>query len=310
MWRCSSNRLLPKSVLLFIDSSRTKPLHLLSFFDVRWYSAWMVMRRFYILWNVLTRLNSHIDPDDHPKFADAFKLIDKTHLLYIVQLLYPLVEAIDYCQRDSSRSVDGLAIIKKLRDYYLDISVDGLENDEVEKIFSDRLKLFNHLSEGLQELFSLPYSKKLDDSEKNNLVNKCIDELLKISIPDMDKQEIENIAYMEVPLFLDSGTLRKGLTISGFFQSYNNRNQGQKFVLLPHVYEQLKSQVASSAAVERSFSEQALIQTSRRRLLKTKTVNNLMMIKCNLKFLKRRGMELQLRKYLFDNNPLKDILVK
>ena len=59
---------------------------------------------------------------------------------------------------------------------------------------------------------------------------------------------------------------------------------------------------------ERSFSEQALIHTSRR-LLKVCTVNNLM-IKYNLKFSQRQGIEQHLRKYLFDNNPLRLLLGK
>ena len=126
----------------------------------------------------------------------------------------------------------------------------------------------------------------------------------------MEKQEIENIAYLEVPLFICSGALRKGLTVSRFFESFNNRRLDDKFVLLPYVYEQMKSQIAFVATAERSLREKDNIHISPRRFLKTRNINNLRMIECNLKFSEIWDMEPQLRKYLFDNNPLKDILEK
>ena len=141
-------------------------------------------------------------------------------------------------------------------------------------------------------------------------MKKCIDELCKLSIPGMEKQEIENIAYLEVPLFICSGALRKGLTVSRFFESFNNRRLDDKFVLLPYVYEQMKSQIAFVATAERSLREKDNIHISPRRFLKTRNINNLRMIECNLKFSEIWDMEPQLRKYLFDNNPLKDILEK
>ena len=262
------------------------------------------------MWNSLDQLNSSINPDDYPEFAIAFREIDQSYLHSIIQLLYPLVQSIDYCQRYSGNSDDDLAIIKQLRDYYLDKGVDGLTNEEVEDIFSERQTQFIHLSDGLRELFSLPANKILDDEEKNVLAKKCIDELCKLSIPNMEKQEIENIAYIEVPLFISSGALRKGLSVSGFFESFNNRRLENKFVLLPRVYEQVKSQVVFVITAERSLREKERIHISPPRLQKTRNVNNLRMIECNLKFSQNGCREHQLRKHLFDNNPLKEVLGK
>ena len=294
----------------FIAKSLKEPLHLSCFSEIRWVSAWMVMYQFYVMWNGITRLRLMTNDDQYPEFVNAFDSIDKSHLQYVIQLLYPLVEGIDYCQRDLNHSVDGMVIINKLRDYYLGKKIPGLEKEEVEKVFSERLGLFYRRSDVLHELFSLPVDRTLNKDKMDMLMNKCIDELKQFTNLGLSNQEIENIAYFEIPLFVKSGKMRDGLTVPGFFCSYNNRSLDTKFVLLPRVYGQVETENTLSAAVERTFSEQVLIQTSRQRLLKTRNVNNLMMIKCNWKFSEGQGMEEQLRKHLFDNNPLKDLLRK
>ena len=62
----------------------------------------------------------------------------------------------------------------------------------------------------------------------------------------------------------------------------------------------------SSTLTFRKVSEQSLIQTPKRRCLTHARVSDLMIIKCNLKFIRRQGNENELLDYLFKKNPLHD----
>ena len=134
----------------------------------------------------------------------------------------------------------------------------------------------------------------------------CITEYIRKENIDL----ISERAAIEVPSFLEFGVKRGRATVAEFFVAHKRRRSDIQFNILSQVHDIVKSQCASSASVERSFSEQALIQTPRRRRLKYETVNNLMMIKCNLKFLQRQHKEEDLREYLFNNNPIDSLLNK
>lgn len=265
----------------------------------------MVMKRFYQLYDALSNLYSSVDPDEHCKFCKAFDGIKANDLAYAINLLSPLVEAIDKCQQDNSSSVDGFKIVKGLRDYYSNITIPGFDKESVNELFDKRMELFSKVTEGCARLFSLPISVELSEEEKYSLINKCISEICNYSIKDMTTAQIKNRASFEVPEFLKNADKRDGVSIPEFFSGFNATNRTFQFMILPTVYDIVMSQCASSASVERSFSEQGLIQTTLRNRLKYETLSSLMIIKCNLKFLQRQNRENNLREYLKKNNPIK-----
>ena len=95
------------------------------------------------------------------------------------------------------------------------------------------------------------------------------------------------------------------INFTGLQYFLNQYFVGHGYCYLPKAYNAIQTQCASSAAVERSFSEQFLIQTTKRRCLTHARVSDLMIIKCNLKFMQSQGNENELRDYLFKNNPLR-----
>ena len=268
----------------------------------------MVMHRFYILWNALSAVYQDVcNNPDNDKFSIAFSCITLDNLKTVILLLYPLVKAINFCQRDSSLSFDGYTTLMKLKEKYENMRIPGFEKNDVEKLFS-RIELFSNYPSALIKLFSLTDSLSFEDEK--TLIDECIDEIKSYSFPGMDDDYISERAAIEVPSFLEFGVKRGRATVAEFFVSHKRRRSDIQFNILSQVHDIVKSQCASSASVERSFSEQALIQTPRRRRLKYETVNNLMMIKCNLKFLQRQHKEEDLREYLFNNNPIDSLLNK
>ena len=265
----------------------------------------MVMKRFYQLFDALSNLYSSVNPNEHRKFCNAFNGINQDNLAYAINLLRPLVEAIDKCQQDNSSSVDGFQIVKGLKDHYTSIDIPEFDKECVKRLFDKRMELFSNVTEGCARLFSLPVSEELSDDEKQSLVEKCINEICNYSFKDLTALQIRNRAAFEVPMYLDNAKKRDGVSIPEFFSGFNATSRNMQFIILPTVYDIVMSQCASSAAVERSFSEQGLIQTTLRNRLKYETVSNLMMIKCNLKFLQRQNRENHLRDYLKKNNPIK-----
>ena len=293
---------------LRIDPKKRKPYCLRSFFDVRWYSAWSVMQRFHLLWNALSAVNMYALEINHTNFYETFNQINVQRLGYIITLLYPFVEAINFCQRDSSRSFDGYRVIKELHEHYLRNQVFDFSNDQINDIFLSRLELFTNPSEGLNKLFSLKADHSLSLEEQSELVTMCKKEITHYTFPNLSQTEAINRLGAEVFMYLNNGESRKGLSVEEFFMSYNISNIQSQFILLPQVYKIINSQVSSSAAVERSFSHQALIQTPRRHLLKQETVNNLMTIRCNFKYLERHNRDNELYDFLFRNNPIANIV--
>ena len=84
----------------------------------RWYSAWTVMKRFYSLREALFVLKDECETNkkykSHKDFVKSMENINR----YELHFLRPLVQAIDYFQRDSSLHIDVLPVLNRLREYY------------------------------------------------------------------------------------------------------------------------------------------------------------------------------------------------
>ena len=89
-----------------------------------------------------------------------------------------------------------------------------------------------------------------------------------------------NKVAAEVNTFLNDWKSRIGITTTQYFQ-FSSCNYPQLYSLWKHTM----SRVASSVAVERSFSAQALLQTPLRNSLSIESVNELLSIRLNYKSL-------------------------
>ena len=94
----------------------------------------MVMHRFYILWNALSAVYQDVcNNPDNDKFSIAFSCITLDNLKTVILLLYPLVKAINFCQRDSSLSFDGYTTLMKLKEKYENTRIREYENTRLRK---------------------------------------------------------------------------------------------------------------------------------------------------------------------------------
>lgn len=85
------------------EHRRYRSYRLRSFCVTRWYSAWLVMSRFYSLRHALRKLGERMDVDKslctesiRTKCKDGLRRIDDDELLRVIHFLYPLVQGIDF----------------------------------------------------------------------------------------------------------------------------------------------------------------------------------------------------------------------
>lgn len=111
---------------------RNKPYKLLSYCETRWYSAVLVMRRFYSLYESLKSL--YDDMEQNPtayniqkknEFMASMRKIDKGELLRAVCYLLLLVQGIAICQGDTTLQVNAIPLLRSIRDYYMSHAQEG-----------------------------------------------------------------------------------------------------------------------------------------------------------------------------------------
>lgn len=102
----------------------------LSFCVTRWYSAWTVMCRFYGLWDAIMALPEFCGSDPNVKTADVSDLVaaveglEKNDLFNVISFLKPLVEGIDYCQKDGTYHLDVGEMLQSVFSFYEEHSGD------------------------------------------------------------------------------------------------------------------------------------------------------------------------------------------
>ena len=94
---------------------------------------------------------------------NAINSIDDDDLLRVIHFLYPLVQGIDYCQRNDSMQLDIVPMIESIRRFYKKHSSDS-ENrvadrildtkyEEIDPLFVSRLSLFSVIPSDLRVIF-------------------------------------------------------------------------------------------------------------------------------------------------------------
>lgn len=257
------------------------------------------MKRYYELWDAIQNIALNVDESEYKSFYTHQKLIPKEDLAKAVTFLYPLVEGINYCQRDSSLHTSAYWLVHKLREFYQNNPIIPIEDDILTTIFDKRMVFFKRTPIHLQKLFSTSF-KGMEKEDTKSLIQLCGKEIIEnFGYPQSEEMSIKN----EVAYFIAKEHHRGEMTVMQFFECLSLYDYTFKY--LPKIYAIIQTQCASSAAVERSFSEQGLIQVPKRSCLKHENLANLMIVKCNLKFGERQGGLSDLKEHLFKNNPLR-----
>lgn len=156
--------------IIDLDSSRSSSAeecppcyHLVTFCVTRWYSAWSVMKRFY---EVLPAIRAVVSDLKHGKYAFlsdnsrkailAVEMIEDEKLKKVIQLLWPIVEAIDYLQSNSALQIDVLPVLTSIRNTYKnaeEVLPSDITLHSINQIINKRIDMFNEIPSALRQLF-------------------------------------------------------------------------------------------------------------------------------------------------------------
>ena len=303
------------------EQRRYRSYRLRSFCVTRWYSAWLVMSRFYSLRHALRKLGERMDVDKslctesiRTKCKDGLRRIDDDELLRVIHFLFPLVQGIDYCQRNDSMQLDILPMIESIRSFYRNHSVDSengvingildINYKDIDPLFVSRLSLFSPIPQDLRiilfdELFDASGKLIYNDQQLQRYLRSACDNIAAL----VDSEEV---LITKLGGKLES---RKAKLINELQQYLNDKSyrmtvhdamktSNTMYPILYELYKYFINVPASSAAVERSFSFQnAILTPSRNRLMDT-TVRNLLYLKMNMMSARKHGWEDDILKYL------------
>lgn len=275
---------------------------LLSFCPTRWYSAWLVMLRFYSLFDALEALSHECERDNvlrrngGREFLVQMERISKDGLSRVLHYLRPLVQAIDFFQSDDTINWDVVPAMENVRRFYDlhtgsgDIAREGydtilsLKKGAVGKAFEARMNLFDEPYTYMYKLFTdefaraLPRGSGIDDERVQRFGESLIPELERYyhRVINRNVDGLVNAACNEALMYVTQYHRRVGITVSEYI-----RNNSHRYPYLCEIYRDLCSCPASSAAVERSFSVQGCILSPRRDRLSLMTTKELMIIRMN-----------------------------
>ena len=303
------------------STNHGRTYRLREFCITRWFSAWLVMHRFYSLFEALSSLASDMEQDSSlytgPKrneFIAAMRDIDIDMVLRALHYLLPIVQGIDYCQRDNTLQMDIAPMMGYVQEFYCTHSLheraDSLDiilpvsRDSVMGIIQQRMKLFYTIPDGLRGFFydefrkSHPGVLQRESREVQEYVRHVCSYICELAFSsealpsDLTAAIRKNPAKMfeEVTEFL----------LDDYRNNLHNymRLSSTYFPLLHQLYEFFFSQPASSASVERSFSIQNSFLVPSRNRLSAKNVKTILFIKMNYILAKKNGWEIELLNYL------------
>lgn len=303
---------------------KTTIYRLLSFCDVRWYSSWMVMTRFFSLFEALTHLKEECQKSNFLKanggkeFIHAMARISKDMLFRAIHYLRPLVQGIDYCQRDDCISMHIIPMIQCLQIFYNHHSQNDpdtfdqyeeclfpLSREVVQNIFEPRIALFQRKDLKLQALFTDKFIEdpleelREDDERVQRFARALVPELTSLvsGRTAEEKQRKVNQARSQAIRFMLERRFRYGVTVHRYL-----KENSKLFPELIEVYEDVFSCPASTAAVERSFSVQGCFMLPRRNRLQLETVRNMMVVRMNSLLVQKTGKQSEFMEYIISHS--------
>ena len=90
------------------------------------------MSRFYELYDSLktvTTIRRDAKDKKLKSFVTALEKVNKEELLRILNYLYPLVKAIDFCQKDTTSSMEVIPLLRNIYSYYTNNIMITLDSD-------------------------------------------------------------------------------------------------------------------------------------------------------------------------------------
>ena len=295
---------------------RKQPHSLLVFGMTRWYSAWTVMKRFYELYDALCVLKEECEM--HPNkgyedYVECMKAINIDDVLKILHYLRPLVQAIDYFQRDDFRHMSVYPVLTSIEEYYYQHSYSDSDNcidtqrfmkvseKDLDSIIKPRISMFKTNMSGLISFFNDETLSK--GSTDMAVTEKEAQRIVQAISFDLEKyyKEFEggnylsdlNQARVEVLDYVMDYRQRVGISVSSYF-----RVSSKKYMHLKRIYKNLMCLPVTSSSVERSFSVHGCFLTSRRMNLSLKAMTYSMLIRMNFVLAERQGWEKELQQYI------------
>ena len=295
---------------------RSQPHSLLVFGTTRWYSAWTVMERFYELYDALCVLKEECETHRSKAHEDFVKCMDAINIYDVLKILHylrPLVQAIDYFQRDDSKHMSVYPVLTRIEEYYSQHSYsdsDGwtdirrfmkISEKDLDSIIKPRISMFKTNMSGIMMFFYDEYLNK--EATEMTVTEEKAQRILIVISSDLEKyyQDFEggdylshmNQARVEVLDYVMDYKKRLGISVSSYF-----RIAGKKYVQLERIYKNLMCLPATSSSVERSFSVHGCFLTSRRMNLSLETMKYLMLIRMNYILAERQGWEKELQQFI------------
>lgn len=299
---------------------------LLEYCVTRWYSCWLVMLRFYCLYDAIEELLKQIEKGTidvksgvKDKLQRCYDGLSKTALHDALHLLFPLVQGIDYCQRDSSISMTIGPLMDEILQFLLKYTNEEygtclvkIPEMTLRDIFKKRRSLFGRCITPLHNLFFDNYYKQYPDHQtQDNLqeysitITNGIEAFAKEHNSSMTRELKETILsnmsdlLVEVQQFISDKKYRKD--IHSFMNHSNTR-----YPILFRIYKELFIQPSSSASVERSFSVQNAFHLPQRNRLHQNTVKMILFNRINKNAIVKCGWENELRMWLNKDNKNKE----
>ena len=140
-----------------------KPHHLVTFCTTRWYSAWLVMKRFHEVLPAIRRVIEDLEGGSYSFLSSrsrekllAVNYVDEDELKKVVYMLWPIVEAIDYLQSNSALQVEVYPVLSTIiSDYSERITQlpSGVKSDDITAILNKRIELFDNVPIALRKLY-------------------------------------------------------------------------------------------------------------------------------------------------------------
>lgn len=251
------------------------------------------MRRFLEMFECLQSVKIELELDKTKDrkariFINSMKAVQPAEVKAVIDYLCPLVDAINFCQSDSVTAVQALTKVNLLREWYKNHEPFGMSIEQVSDMFDKRIKMFEYSPVELSSFF-MEKARPVDtDSlEVIERLDRISDEVERVlegrsnydtqqHYDSMHVLECANRASNEALLMMKNWKQRVGVNISQFLS-----RRKATYPILYALWNRIGCQCASSAAVERSFSAQALVHTPLRNRLGPEIEDMLLNIRCN-----------------------------
>ncbi len=305
-----------------VIARKPRSYRLVSFCSTRWYSAWLVMSRFYSLRRSLRALADELNEKrisctskNRDKFINAIGLIKDVQVQRVIHFLYPLVQGIDYCQRNNSMQVDIDPMMDSLYEFYMNHGIPNSNNQYdliiqinqklIDSAFGRRLSLFNRMPSKLRsiyydELYQGTSTLLLSSDVLQNWIHEACGEIReyvgKRNCFTNDFKERVDTADLPMELFKYVRDKKNRYSVHNAMELWCDQ-----YPILFELYKHFFNAPASSAAVERSFSIQNAIVIPRRSQLNPTLIKQLLFINMNVKSANAYGWREEMMKYLNTN---------